>query len=77
MTAGNPANPTDEVLDAVIQEVEQTPPEYLPNLVQIIRLLRESVTLRDAEDSFRQGWRQAMIGQTLPISELWKDIDAE
>jgi hypothetical protein len=49
----------------------------LPNLLQIVRLFRESVTLKPAEDSFRQGWKESMAGETLPVSELWNDIDAD
>lgn len=64
-------------LDQAIQEIQQTPQEYLPSLLQIIRLFRESVTLKSAEDSFRQGWKEAMDGQTIPVSELWDGIDAE
>jgi len=30
-----------------------------------------------AERSFRQGLKEAMSGQTMPISELWDDIDVE
>lgn len=77
MTTRNTEPQSNAVLTAVIQEIEQTPPEHLPNLLQIIRSFRESVTLKSAEDSFRQGWQEAMTGQTLPLSELWNDIDAE
>ena len=66
-----------EVLEQVIQEIQQTPQEYLPCLLQIIRLFRESVTLKSAEESFRQGWQEAMTGNTLPVSQLWDGIDAE
>jgi hypothetical protein len=58
-------------------EIEKLPGEYLPNLLQIVRLFRESVTLKPAEDSFRQGWKESMAGETLPVSELWNDIDAD
>ncbi len=44
-----------EILEKVMAEVEQIPEEYLPNLLQMIRLFRESVTLKSAEESFRQG----------------------
>ena len=64
-------------LDQAIQAIQQTPQEYLPSLLQIIRLFRESVTLKLAEDSFRQGWKETMEGQTIPVSELWDGIDAE
>ena len=68
---------TAEILEQAIQEVQQIPQEYLPNLLQIIRLFRESVTLKSAEDSFRQGWQEAMTGNTIPVSQLWDGIDAE
>ena len=68
---------TTEVLEQVIQEIQQTPQEYLPSLLQIIRLFRESVTLKSAEESFRQGWQEAMTGNTLPVSQLWDGIDGE
>jgi len=61
----------------LIREIEETPQEYLPNLLQIVRLFRESVALKPAEDSFRQGWKEAMTGETRPVSELWDGVDAE
>lgn len=57
-------------------EIKQIPEEYLPNLVQIVRIFRQSVSLRPAEDSFRQGWKEALAGETRPVSELWDGIDA-
>ena len=57
------------------QEIKQTPVEYLPALLEIVRLYRKSVTLKSPEESFRQAWAEAMRGETLPLSELWKDID--
>ena len=58
-------------------EIKQIPEEYLPNLVQIVRIFRESVSLRPAQDSFRQGWKEALAGETRPVSELWDGIDAD
>ena len=63
--------------EQLIKEMRGTPEEYLPNLLQIVRLFRESVALKPAEASFRQGWQEAQAGQKRPISELWKDIEAE
>jgi len=60
----------------LIREIKGTPEEYLPNLLQIIRLFRESVTLKSAEDSFREGWKEVLAGKTRPVSELWDGIDA-
>jgi hypothetical protein len=59
----------------IVREIRATPREYWPNLLQLVRLFRESVTLPPAEASFRQGWQEAMTGQTRPVSELWEDID--
>jgi hypothetical protein len=61
----------------LVREIKQTPEEYLPNLLEIVRLFRESVALKPAEASFRQGWKEALAGETRPISELWKGVDAE
>jgi hypothetical protein len=63
--------------DQISQEVGQTPDEYLPMLLQIVRSFRQSVALKPAEESFRQGWEEVRTGETLPISELWTGIDAK
>ncbi len=63
--------------EQLIYEIKAMPQEYLPNLLQIVRLFRESVTLQPAEASFRQGWQETIADQTLPVSELWDGIDAE
>ena len=63
--------------EQLVREIKDTPEEYLPNLLQIVRLFRESVALKPAEDSFRQGWKEALAGETRPVSELWEGIDAE
>ncbi|NEQ67433.1 MAG: hypothetical protein F6K21_18375 [Symploca sp. SIO2D2] len=36
----------NDVLAKLMVEIQQTPAEYLPNLLQILRLFRESVTLK-------------------------------
>ena len=60
----------------LLQETRKIPEEYLPNLLQIVRLFRESVFLKLAGDSFEQGWREVKTGQTKPVSKLWEGIDA-
>ncbi|OQY58655.1 MAG: hypothetical protein B6245_10695 [Desulfobacteraceae bacterium 4572_88] len=60
--------------DQLIQEIKATPGEYLPTLLNIVRIFRESVTLKPAESSFRQGWEEAMSCETMPIDELWTGI---
>jgi hypothetical protein len=63
--------------EQLVREIKETPEEYLPILLEIVRLFRESVTLEPAEVSFRQGWKEVLAGETKPVSELWKGIDAE
>jgi hypothetical protein len=41
-----------------------------------VRLFRESVVLKPAEASFRNGWKEALAGETKPVSNLWGGIDA-
>ena len=60
----------------LIREVKATPSEYQPILLQVVRLFRESVELRPATDSFRQGWKEALASETRPVSELWEGVDA-
>jgi len=50
----------------ISQEIKQTPEEYLPMLLEVVRLFRQTVTLKSAEDSFRQGWQEAVRGETMP-----------
>jgi len=62
--------------EKIFQEIHQTPDEYLPTLLEIVRLFRETVTLKPAELSFRQGWEEAMNGELLPLDQLWEGINA-
>lgn len=62
--------------EQIKQEIEQTPDEYLPLLLEMVHLFRQSVTLKPAEESFQQGWQEALSGETMPISELWNGIDS-
>ncbi len=61
----------------VAEEIDKIPMEYLPSVLQMVRAFRQSVTLKSAELSFKQGWQEALAGDTHPVSELWTDIDAE
>ena len=69
--------PISSYQSQIIHEIENMPIEYLPNLLKIIQLFKASVTLKLAEESFKNGWQEAIEGDTHPISELWEDIDAE
>ncbi len=63
--------------DRVLEELDRIPQEYLPAVANLVRAFRESFALPSAEESFRQGWREARRGETRPLSELWDGIDAE
>ena len=60
----------------LVREINEMPEEYLPILLEVVRLFRETVTLKPAEKSFRQGWKETLAGETQPVSELWEGIDA-
>ena len=61
----------------LIQEIKATPGEYLPTLLSIVRSFRESITLKPAEKSFEQGWKEAVVGETMPIEDLWTGIGSD
>jgi hypothetical protein len=44
--------------------VRQTSDECPPLLLQIVRVFRESVTLKPAAESFRPGWQEAARDET-------------
>ncbi len=67
-----------EIIRAQVEnEINRIPPEYMENVLRLLRVFRESVALPSAEDSIRQGWREALTGDTHPLEELWVGIDAE
>lgn len=61
----------------VFSEVDAVPEEYLPLLLQMIRTYRESVDLKPAARSFRQGWQEAVAGDMIPLEHLWEGVDGE
>jgi hypothetical protein len=63
--------------DKILTEIEALPEEYLPFLLQMMIAFRQSVTLKPAEESFRQGWCEAQKGETCPVEQLWDGIDAQ
>lgn len=42
---------SNHVLAKLILEIQQTPEEYLPNLLEIVRLFRESVTMKSVRSN--------------------------
>ena len=62
--------------EKISQEIDKMPDEYLPALLEMVRLFRETVTLKPAESSFRQGWEETVNGEILPADQLWDDVGA-
>ena len=62
--------------NALYREIETTPEEYLPALLEVVRGFRHGIMLKPADESFRQGMKEALEGDTLPVSELWNGVDA-
>lgn len=60
-----------------LQELQDMPKEYFPKLLEIVHIFKESVSLKSAKESFKQGWKEAREGKTYPLSELWEGISAE
>ncbi|NJN89317.1 MAG: hypothetical protein HC840_29380 [Leptolyngbyaceae cyanobacterium RM2_2_4] len=47
--------------------------------VEVIVLIQESseddVSKEEILSDFRQAWHEAMTGQTVPVAQLWEDIE--
>ena len=63
------------VTEALVNEIQQTPEEYRPLLLQIVRSFREGVTLPSASESFREGWQDVVNGNSHPVDDLWQRLD--
>lgn len=55
-------------------EIETTSEEYFSALLEIVRGFRHGVLLKPAEDSLRQGMKEALSGNIIPVSELWRSV---
>ncbi len=64
-------------VEKIENEINQMPPEYLPALFNIVHIFRESVSVKTVEDSFRQGFKEALSGNVYSIETLWDDIEHE
>jgi hypothetical protein len=67
--------PFHDVTEELINEIKQTPEEYRPLLLRIVRSFREGVTPPSAEASFREGWEDVVAGNTYPVKTLWEPAD--
>lgn len=74
-----------EPMAELLKEIQQTPEEYLPNLLQMIRLFRQSVTMKAAQSDT---WQKAIdeinnpdpetkVNRQKALSELLKKWEEE
>lgn len=61
----------------LINEIKNMPVEYLPGLLQIVQIFRKTIEIKPAEESFEQGWKEAMEGDVALLEDMWVGIDAE
>lgn len=61
----------------VLTELDTVPDEYLPFVLQLLRSFHDTVLLKSAGESFRQGWQEAQREETYPVSTLWDDLNDE
>jgi hypothetical protein len=66
---------TSPIAKELLHEIKATPEEYLPALLEIVRGFRHGIQLKSADECLRQGLKEALSGETLPVSELWKGLD--
>ncbi|MEG4107179.1 hypothetical protein [Microcoleus sp. S13_C5] len=62
-------------LEGTWEEILAQSAKFADRRVRLI-VLADEEPLKSAEDCFPQGWHEAMTGETVPVSELWEEIDA-
>jgi propanediol dehydratase small subunit len=74
------------LIDKIIQELQDIPEDKLAEIYDIIHYFRlalkeelsaEETPTEIAIEGIHQGIREALSGQTIPLSEMWEGIDAE
>jgi hypothetical protein len=70
--------------EKLMQQINQSPDFVVEELLDFFLFIRsrrtqveDDVISEPAAESFRQAWYDMVNGNTLPVSELWKGIDAE
>ena len=66
---------TNTLYTQAINEIESFPVEYIPNLLKIIKLYKDSLINIDQKKSFATAWKESQEGMTLPLESLWEDIE--
>jgi len=74
------------LIEKIIQELRDIPEDKLAEIYDLIHYFRIGLERESSADEtpteiviegIHQGIREALIGQTIPLSEMWEGIDAE
>jgi hypothetical protein len=74
------------LIDKIVQELRDLPEDKLAEIYNLIHYLRIGLEVESSVEEtpteiviegIHQGIREALSGQTIPLSEMWKGIDAE
>jgi hypothetical protein len=58
-----------------INDIQSIPVEYMPNLLKIINIYKNNISNNTPQQSLEIAWKEANMGNTLPIENLWNDLD--
>ncbi len=61
--------------DQLFMVIKEIPAECFCKLSNTVQNFCTSLSLKSAESSFKQGWEEAMSGETMPIDKLWVGIE--
>ena len=70
-------------LETAIQKIKQLSPEQQQQVFQFVELLEQKAndadetSTEEAIAGITQGLKEALNGETLPLSQMWEGIDAE
>ncbi len=64
---------TDKYQEMLLNEIEDVPDEYLPNLIRMVHVFKISITHKPVLESIRQGWQEALNEETELLENLWED----
>ena len=74
------------LIDKIVQELRDIPEDKLAEIYSLIHYFRIGLEVESSGEEIptviviegiHQGIREALRGQTIPLSEMWKGIDAE
>lgn len=74
------------LIDKIIQELQDIPEDKLAEIYDIIHYfcigLKAEISAEETPteiviEGINQGIREALSGETIPLSEMWEGIDAE